>query len=120
MKCFVHKNEEARCICMKCGKAMCIDCSAQLDHSGLCPNCLLNTYRRRRDLRIGIIAWVTLAAVSVPFLLMHWFPQINASILWTIDCIVTGCTWLLLIKAIKYNKMIKILRKSLEQGSKLI
>ena len=39
MKCFVHPNEEAICVCKKCGKAMCQRCSAYSQHSGICPEC---------------------------------------------------------------------------------
>lgn len=39
MQCFVHSNLPASVVCKKCGKAMCVDCSAFANHSGFCPNC---------------------------------------------------------------------------------
>ncbi|MCI8368503.1 MAG: hypothetical protein HFJ81_02615 [Clostridia bacterium] len=39
MKCFIHINDEAISVCKQCGKAMCMNCSAYSDHSGICPEC---------------------------------------------------------------------------------
>lgn len=39
MKCFIHLHDEAVAVCKKCGKAMCGNCSAYTNHSGICPEC---------------------------------------------------------------------------------
>lgn len=39
MKCFIHINDEAVAVCKQCGKAMCGNCSAYTNHSGICPEC---------------------------------------------------------------------------------
>ena len=39
MRCFIHRTEEAVATCKQCGKAMCIDCSAYSEHTGICPEC---------------------------------------------------------------------------------
>lgn len=41
MKCFIHEDREAIAVCKDCGKAMCRNCSAFTNHSGLCPECRL-------------------------------------------------------------------------------
>ena len=42
MRCFIHSNEDAVAVCIKCGKAMCVDCSAYSNHTGVCPICKKN------------------------------------------------------------------------------
>ena len=39
MRCFIHLDVEAICVCKNCGKAMCVECSAYSGHSGICPEC---------------------------------------------------------------------------------
>ena len=39
MRCFIHLDVEAISVCKKCGKAMCVECSAYSNHSGICPEC---------------------------------------------------------------------------------
>lgn len=44
MKCFIHMSKEAVATCKKCGKAMCVDCSAYSNHTGICPECRRNEF----------------------------------------------------------------------------
>lgn len=39
MKCFIHIHDDAIAVCKRCGKAMCGNCSAYTNHSGICPEC---------------------------------------------------------------------------------
>ena len=39
MRCFIHIDVEAVATCRRCGKAMCANCSAYSNHSGICPEC---------------------------------------------------------------------------------
>ena len=66
MKCFFHKDEDARCICKKCGKGMCIPCSASGQHSGLCPACMLSVYHKR-------LAWSIVTLVLVPLITLFLY-----------------------------------------------
>lgn len=45
MKCFMHPDVEAIATCKKCGKAMCANCSAYGNHSGICPQCKMEEYQ---------------------------------------------------------------------------
>ena len=49
MKCFIHINDEAIAVCKKCGKAMCGNCSAYTNHSGICPECVREDYIKERN-----------------------------------------------------------------------
>ena len=49
MKCFIHRMEEAVATCKQCGKAMCIDCSAYSEHTGICPECRRKEFIVRRN-----------------------------------------------------------------------
>ena len=55
MKCFIHLNDEAISVCKKCGKAMCMNCSAYSNHSGICPECRREEFiKERNDLNIAL------------------------------------------------------------------
>ncbi|MGN0765892.1 MAG: hypothetical protein ACI4MO_05385 [Christensenellales bacterium] len=49
MKCFMHPDVEAIATCKKCGKAMCANCSAYSNHSGICPQCKMEEYQAELD-----------------------------------------------------------------------
>lgn len=49
MKCFIHLNDEAISVCKKCGKAMCMNCSAYSNHSGICPECRRDEFIKERN-----------------------------------------------------------------------
>ena len=49
MKCFIHRSEEAVATCKQCGKAMCIDCSAYSEHTGICPECRRKEFIEKRN-----------------------------------------------------------------------
>ena len=53
MKCFIHINDEAIAVCKKCGKAMCGNCSAYTNHSGICPECVREDYIKERNSLYG-------------------------------------------------------------------
>lgn len=75
MYCFIHHNEEAIAVCKKCGKAMCQNCSAYSEHSGICPECRREefiaergqkTLERREVIKIIVIlALLTVALLAV-------------------------------------------------------
>ncbi len=46
MKCFVHANVEAMGVCKTCGKGMCAECSAYSGHTGICPECRLEEFKK--------------------------------------------------------------------------
>lgn len=41
----MHPDVEAIATCKKCGKAMCANCSAYSNHSGICPQCKMEEYQ---------------------------------------------------------------------------
>ena len=49
MNCFIHMNTPAISVCKKCGKAMCADCSAYSNHTGICPECRRGEFIKERD-----------------------------------------------------------------------
>ncbi|MDE7330168.1 MAG: hypothetical protein K2N30_03605 [Clostridia bacterium] len=77
MKCFIHINEEAISVCKKCGKAMCVNCSAYSGHSGICPECRREEYiaesarlnaelnRNKSSFIISIVLAVIFAVVAI-------------------------------------------------------
>ena len=46
MRCFFHEAKEAIAACRKCGKGMCVDCSSYDNHSGICPNCKKEDFKK--------------------------------------------------------------------------
>lgn len=46
MRCFFHETKEAIAACRKCGKGMCEDCSSYDNHSGICPNCKKEDFKK--------------------------------------------------------------------------
>ena len=67
MNCFIHPHKAAVATCKKCGKAMCENCSAYSGHSGICPECRNDEYKRERaaliDERKSKIRWIVFEAV---------------------------------------------------------
>ena len=56
MKCFVHMDKEAIAVCKVCGKAMCSECSAYSNHSGICPECRkVQLEKERKSLEINMV-----------------------------------------------------------------
>ena len=53
MNCFIHPAKEASSVCKKCGKAMCINCSAYSNHSGICPACKKEEYEIEQSILIN-------------------------------------------------------------------
>lgn len=49
MKCFIHLTDEGIAVCKKCGKAMCMNCSAYSNHSGICPECRRDEFIKERE-----------------------------------------------------------------------
>lgn len=49
MKCFIHLNDEAISVCKICGKAMCMNCSAYSNHTGICPECRRTEFINERN-----------------------------------------------------------------------
>lgn len=49
MKCFIHLNDDAISVCKRCGKAMCMNCSAYSNHSGICPECRRDEFIKERN-----------------------------------------------------------------------
>ncbi|MBO5327932.1 MAG: hypothetical protein J6B04_02020 [Clostridia bacterium] len=65
MRCFIHQQEEAISVCKKCGKAMCVNCSAYSNHSGICPEC-------RRDEFVLQAEGLRKELSSIPIRLVGW------------------------------------------------
>lgn len=51
MKCFVHYEAEAIAACRICGKGMCAKCSAYSNHTGICPECRKEEFKKERARR---------------------------------------------------------------------
>ena len=66
MNCFIHPHKAAVATCKRCGKAMCENCSAYSGHSGICPECRNDEYKRERaaliDERKSKIRWIVFEA----------------------------------------------------------
>ena len=41
MKCYVHKNKEAECACVNCGKGICSECNVEIDGKSYCKKCVV-------------------------------------------------------------------------------
>ena len=74
MNCFIHPHKAAVATCKRCGKAMCENCSAYSGHSGICPECRNDEYKRERaaliDERKSKIRWVVFEAVIIALVVL--------------------------------------------------
>ena len=74
MNCFIHPHKAAVATCKKCGKAMCENCSAYSGHSGICPECRNDEYKRERaaliDERKSKIRWIAFEAVIIALVVL--------------------------------------------------
>lgn len=74
MNCFIHPHKAAVATCKQCGKAMCENCSAYSGHSGICPECRNDAYKRERaaliDERKSIIRWIVFEAVIIALVVL--------------------------------------------------
>lgn len=74
MNCFIHPHKAAVATCKKCGKAMCENCSAYSGHSGICPECRNDEYKRERaaliDERKSKIRWIVFEAVIIALVVL--------------------------------------------------
>ena len=74
MNCFIHPHKAAVATCKRCGKAMCENCSAYSGHSGICPECRNEEYKRERaaliDERKSKIRWIVFEAVIIALVVL--------------------------------------------------
>lgn len=74
MNCFIHPHKAAVATCKRCGKAMCENCSAYSGHSGICPECRNDEYKRERaaliDERKSKIRWIVFEAVIIALVVL--------------------------------------------------
>ena len=74
MNCFIHPHKAAVATCKRCGKAMCENCSAYSGHSGVCPECRNDEYKRERaaliDERKSKIRWIVFEAVIIALVVL--------------------------------------------------
>ena len=74
MNCFIHPHKAAVATCKKCGKAMCENCSAYSGHSGICPECRNDEYKRERaaliDERKSKIRWIVFEAIIIALVVL--------------------------------------------------
>lgn len=74
MNCFIHPHKAAVATCKRCGKAMCENCSAYSGHSGICPECRNDEYKRERaaliDERKSKIRWTVFEAVIIALVVL--------------------------------------------------
>ena len=66
MKCFYHNDRDANVICKNCNKAICSDCTVNLEGEMYCPNCFSNVIEYQKKylskLKIRYIVGGVLAA----------------------------------------------------------
>ena len=66
MKCFYHNDRDANVICKNCNKAICSDCTVNLEGEMYCPNCFSTVIEYQKKylskLNIGYIVGGVLAA----------------------------------------------------------
>lgn len=118
MKCFFHEEEDARCICRRCGKAMCISCSSIGQHRGYCPSCMLSVYQSKR-----LRAILTLIMILIVSLLLYFLD------IWKFLLQAKNLTWFILIVAIllgifawaccvisNCSSIIRMVKNALRQG----
>ena len=87
MRCFIHNEAEAIATCKRCGKAMCAQCSAYSNHSGVCPECRrddfidevkhnenqIKEYKRDRILNIVWAVLLCWTIIAIPYNLFMFF-----------------------------------------------
>lgn len=87
MRCFIHNEAEAIATCKRCGKAMCAQCSAYSNHSGVCPECRrddfidevkrnenqIKEYKRDRILNIVWAVLLCWTIIAIPYNLFKFF-----------------------------------------------
>lgn len=80
MNCFIHPHKAAVATCKRCGKAMCENCSAYSGHSGICPECRNDEYKRERaaliDERKSKIRWIVFEAVICALIVVLTFAMV--------------------------------------------
>lgn len=88
MNCFIHPHKAAIATCTRCGKAMCENCSAYSGHSGICPECRNDEYKRERaaliDERKSKIRWIVFEAVICALIVVFtlaMIPEMGATAL---------------------------------------
>lgn len=88
MNCFIHPHKAAVATCKNCGKAMCENCSAYSGHSGICPECRNDEYKRERaaliDERKSKIRWIVFEAVICALIVVFtlaMIPEMGATAL---------------------------------------
>ncbi len=137
MNCFIHPAKEASSVCKKCGKAMCINCSAYSNHSGICPACKKEEYEIEQSILINslkqnkkstIIRYILIAITAIISIIIMTTINIVIGAVLLVLPIIFGIKVLLLIK--KRKPMIERiefltteifkLSKALSQGEKVI
>lgn len=88
MKCFIHQMIDAIGTCKTCGKAMCVNCSAYSNHTGICPICRKDEYivetnskkqdianlQNKKKMSIFWISVITIALVALAIYLKSAIP----------------------------------------------
>lgn len=119
MKCFYHVNEDARAVCKKCGKGMCIDCSATSQHKGYCPSCALKVFIKR-------LFWTLISLILIPaitYLLYNagvvgWiFNKGGMFVLGILAFVEVSAIIILCLKVAECVKLISVVKRSLRQGT---
>lgn len=83
MKCFIHLTDEGIAVCKKCGKAMCMNCSAYSNHSGLCPECRREEFIKEREkLRIELKQAKSAQIMDIILAVIFTILPICAGIIW--------------------------------------
>jgi hypothetical protein len=103
MKCFSHVNEEASGVCKKCGKAMCINCSAYSNHSGVCPACRLKEFEAEYEMnkseiikKASIAVLITVAVIAAT-IISEMFVLLSG-------VLISGILVLIMLPTIRRNK----------------
>ena len=76
-KCNLHKQQNAKRVCVKCGKTFCDECAKQTDYSGFCAECektrqnVISKYSRKKQ--VGYLSNTIACFVgALVFLIFHF------------------------------------------------
>lgn len=119
MKCFIHGDREARAICLICGKAMCIDCSAYTGHSGKCPSCYLGEFRKQKNGKLTLITFMVIFAIAATVASVILAVQQEQPLYYLLNLLSAMFLIIAIVqsKKVKFvNRQVEIIENAMRQG----